>query len=198
MNLEVLKERWSNLSDDIYKASERRAVDRSTLTLMCQIIEENKYKRILEIGTFLGRTACHMAATCAPFGGSVTTINVNRIEYNKAKEMALELGLDNINFMLGDSLNVIPELDGPWDFVFIDGHHSYTYAMGEYNLVKDKMNPVSTIIFDDACKVHPNGKRDGGVPRAVEESGAKLITLGKTIVGLINHGSVNLPTEEGD
>jgi predicted O-methyltransferase YrrM len=183
MNLEILKEKWDLLPNSVKQETTRRGFD--AMEHLCEIVEDNKYVNILEIGTFLGRTTCHLGATCAPLNGKVTTININESEYKYANNLASELGLDNIDFRLGSSLDVIPQLDGDWDFVFIDGHHSYRFAMAEFNLVKDRMKGNAMIIFDDAGGIHCDAKGDGGVPRAVKESGATLTKLGDVVVGII-------------
>jgi len=183
MNLDILKQRWNDLPSSV-KAQSRGF---EGLEDLCNLVKERKCVNILEIGTFLGRTACYMGATCAPLGGKVTTINVNKLEYESAKSLAEELELDNIDFRLGNSLDIIPELDGNWDLVFIDGHHSYKYSMSEYDLVKDRMKPDSIIILDDVNAEHNDSKGDGGVPRTAREVGAKITFFGETKVGIINN-----------
>lgn len=165
MNLEVLKERWQELPLQMRENSEVRACKQ--VPFICEIIAENKYTNILEIGTFLGRTAVHLAAATAPFGGRVTTVNVSAPEITQAKKMAELLGIDNIDFVVGNSLRVVPTLEGDWDFVFIDGLHSHVHSMGDYRRVCDRLRPRATVVMDDARSTHYDSQGDGGVPKTV-------------------------------
>ena len=187
MNLDELKIKWQLLHKDTQKEAARRGCD--AIPFLCDVIISNKYLNILEIGTFLGRTACHMAAACSPFGGVVTTININSDEQTKAAAIASDLGINNIEFVVGDSLQVIPALQGSWDLVFIDGHHSYKYTMGEYKLVCDWLAPKAMIVFDDVSAVHPDSNGDGGVPRTVSEiEGAYRVRSNGTELAVVGRG----------
>jgi len=184
--LDEVRERWSRLPPELRKEVSRRGS--GIVPFLCDLVESNGFTRVLEIGTFKGRTACFVGAACEPFGGRVATINIDASELAAARELAAILGVVNVDFIHGDSVEVIDGLSGPWDLVFVDGAHSHARTRAEYAAVREKMAANSFIVFDDATYVHGDGRRDGGVPCTVREIGAEL-RLGRTFA-LIRSGDV--------
>ena len=152
----------------VYKQRSSPYVDLTYMHLLCAA---NAVKNVVEIGTFRGLSACFMALGVS---GSVHTINRNAAEITSANKLAEDLEIENIVFYEGDSLEVLPSLvtrlDGDFQLGYIDGWHSYEYAMSEYQLLDKSIDKACGLIaFDDAAKVHPDGKDDGGVPRVLEQ-----------------------------
>jgi caffeoyl-CoA O-methyltransferase len=79
-----------------------------------------KPRWILEIGTFTGYSSICMALEL-PDGGRITTCDVNAETTEIARRYATEAGvLDRIDYRLGPAGETIPQLEGPFDLVFID------------------------------------------------------------------------------
>jgi caffeoyl-CoA O-methyltransferase len=77
-------------------------------------------RRVLEVGTFTGYSSICMASAL-PKGGRVITVDVNEATTEIARRYATEAGVvDRIDYRLGPAREILPELDGPFDFVFID------------------------------------------------------------------------------
>ena len=77
-------------------------------------------RRVLEIGTFTGYSSICMASAL-PSGGRVITIDVNEETTEIARGYATEAGVaDRIDYRLGPAREILPELDGPFDLIFID------------------------------------------------------------------------------
>ncbi len=75
---------------------------------------------ILEVGTFTGYSSICMALEL-PAGGRITTCDVNEETTEIARRYATEAGVvDRIDYRLGPASETIPQLDGPFDLVFID------------------------------------------------------------------------------
>ena len=141
------------------------------LVYMHMLCVANRVENVVEIGTFRGLSACFMALGVQ---GTVHTINRSGGEIASAEKLAADLGIMNIVFHEGDSLEVLekilPDLSGTFQLGYIDGWHSYNYAMNEYKLLDAYIDKAAGLIaFDDAAKVHPEGADDGGVPRVLEE-----------------------------
>lgn len=86
-----------------------------------EIIVKNNYKRALEIGTSTGHSAIWIAWALSKTGGKLITIEINEWRHRKAIENFKEAGLlDYIDARLGDAHKIVPELEGPFDFIFID------------------------------------------------------------------------------
>jgi caffeoyl-CoA O-methyltransferase len=77
-------------------------------------------KRVLEIGVFTGWSGIEMARGL-PEGARITALDVNPETTAIAKRYAEELGVgDRIDYRVGDAKQMLRELDGPFDLVFID------------------------------------------------------------------------------
>ena len=94
------------------------AVDGQTLH---DIIVEQKYTRALEIGTSTGHSAIWIAWALSKTGGKLITLEIDEGRYREALENFESAGLSEfIEARLGDAHEMVPELEGPFDFVFSD------------------------------------------------------------------------------
>ena len=76
--------------------------------------------RVLEIGTYTGYSALCMAEGLAE-GGIIHTIDINAELRPRILRFMEKAGFaDRIQLHIGNALEIVPELDGPWDLVFID------------------------------------------------------------------------------
>ncbi len=89
--------------------------------LLYDIIIKNRYKSALEIGTSTGHSSIWIAWALSKTGGRLITIEINRQRYNEALENFRAAGLSEyIDARLADAHELVPELKGPFDFVFCD------------------------------------------------------------------------------
>ncbi len=94
------------------------AVDGQTLH---DIIVKNKYTRALEIGTSTGRSGIWIAWALSKTGGKLITIDIDERRHHQALENFEAAGLSEfIDARLGDAHEIVPALEGPFDFVFSD------------------------------------------------------------------------------
>jgi predicted O-methyltransferase YrrM len=85
------------------------------------IVLKNGYKRALEIGTSTGHSGIWTAWALAKTGGRLVTIDIDEGRYREALANFKEAGLDGyIDARLADAHDLVPRLEGPFDFVFID------------------------------------------------------------------------------
>ncbi len=85
------------------------------------IIVKNGYTRALEIGTSTGHSGTWIAWALSKTGGKLITIDIDERRYNEALENFEEAGLSEfIDARLGDAHEIVPALEGPFDFVFSD------------------------------------------------------------------------------
>lgn len=93
---------------------------------MHNIIIENNYTRALEIGTSTGHSGIWIAWALSKTGGKLITIEVNERRHREAVENFKAAGLsDYIDARLGDAHEIVPELEGPFDFVFSDADKNW-------------------------------------------------------------------------
>jgi caffeoyl-CoA O-methyltransferase len=84
------------------------------------LLRSIKAKRVLELGTFTGYSALTMAENL-PKDGEIITVDINKETVALAKDFwsKSEHG-HKIQSILGSGLEIIPTLEGKFDFVFID------------------------------------------------------------------------------
>ncbi len=104
-------------------------------------------RRILEIGTFTGFSALCLAEGLAP-GGELHTIEVNpELEYLIRRYIGRAGWEDRIRLHIGPAEKIIPDLEGPFDLVFIDAAKQ-EYALF-YELVVDRVRPGGLLLADN-------------------------------------------------
>ena len=92
---------------------------RDVIALLEFICKTSRPKRILEIGTCVGFSALVMRSVC-PMDAQITT--VDRYEYmiGRAKENFKAFAAENISLIEGQAAEVLPQLTGPYDLIFLD------------------------------------------------------------------------------
>jgi caffeoyl-CoA O-methyltransferase len=76
--------------------------------------------KILEIGTFTGYSALCLASGLTQ-NGELHTIELRKEDADRAREyFKLSVWNEQIILHLGNALELVPSLEGPWDLVFID------------------------------------------------------------------------------
>ena len=94
------------------------AVDGQTLH---DIVLRNKYTRALEIGTSTGHSSIWIAWALSKTGGKLITVEIDEQRHREALENFEAAGLSEyIEARLGDAHEIVPALEGPFDFVFSD------------------------------------------------------------------------------
>ena len=85
------------------------------------LIVKHKFTRALEIGTSTGHSGVWIAWALAKTGGRLITIEVDPRRHKIALANFAEAGLDRyIDARLADAHELVPALEGPFDFVFSD------------------------------------------------------------------------------
>ncbi|MEP0713311.1 O-methyltransferase [Algoriphagus sp.] len=104
-------------------------------------------KTILEIGTYTGYSGICMARGLGK-EGKLITLDINDELETMVRGFFEESGLaEQIDYRLGNALEIIPTLPGPFDMVFIDADKC-NYGK-YYDLIIDKLNPGGIILADN-------------------------------------------------
>jgi caffeoyl-CoA O-methyltransferase len=89
--------------------------------ILYNIILQNRYKRALEVGTSTGHSAVWIAWALSKTGGKLITIEIDEGRYRQALGNFREAGLSEyIDARNADAHQLVSDLPGPFDFVFID------------------------------------------------------------------------------
>jgi len=85
------------------------------------LILENKYQRGLEIGTSNGYSGLWLGLAFQETGGELITLEIERKRAEEARENFKKAGLGQvIDARICDAFKEIPEIEGEFDFIFID------------------------------------------------------------------------------
>lgn len=104
-------------------------------------------KSILEIGTFTGYSAICLARGLQT-GGQLTTLDINDELETMVRGFFKESGLSSqIDYRLGNARELLLDIPGPFDLVFIDADKYYYNAY--YELVIDKLRPGGFLLADN-------------------------------------------------
>ncbi|MBI5967911.1 MAG: class I SAM-dependent methyltransferase [Deltaproteobacteria bacterium] len=108
--LDKMRDRWRDFN-----------VPEADGKILYEIIVQNKYKNALEVGTSTGHSAIWIAWALSKTGGKLITIEIDEGRYRQALANFKEAGLSEyIDARLADAHQLVNELPGPFDFVFID------------------------------------------------------------------------------
>jgi len=114
------------------------------LSLLANLL---KPKRILEIGTYTGYSALCLAEGL-PDEGKLITIDVNEELQARVQGYFNDSNYKGqIDYRIGDAMELIPTLPDMWDLVFIDADKKN--YLNYYDLVIERMNPGGIILADN-------------------------------------------------
>jgi len=121
--LEKMTHRWRDLN-----------VPQADGELLYDIVLSHRYTRALEIGTSTGLSGIYIAWALSKTGGKLVTIEIDRDRHAEAVRNFREAGLAAfVDARLADAHELVGELPGPFDFVFIDAdkdwYENYAHAV---------------------------------------------------------------------
>lgn len=148
-------------------------------------------KTIVEIGTYTGYSALCLAEGLQN-GGLLHTIDHNEELYDfQRKYFDRSDFKDQIKQYVGEALDVLVEIKGPFDLVFIDADKA---NYGNYfKAIIDKMNPGGVILSDNVLW---SGKVTE-IPNAKDEDTKALITYNQMMNEDPRIETVLLPIRDG-
>jgi caffeoyl-CoA O-methyltransferase len=126
--------------------------------LLYDLVLKHGYKRALEIGTSTGHSGTWIAWALSKTGGKLITVEIDPGRHAEAVAHFKEAGLaDYVDARLGDAHKIVPELPGPFDFVFSDADKDWyiNYAKA----VIPKLEPGGCLASHN---ISPRGRGFGG------------------------------------
>jgi predicted O-methyltransferase YrrM len=148
-------------------------------------------KTILEIGTYTGYSALCLAEGLQT-GGMLHTIDHNEELYDfQRKYFDRSNHKDQIKQYVGEALDVLAEIQGPFDLVFIDADKA-NYS-NYFKAIIDKMNPGGVILSDNVLW---SGKVTE-IPNPKDEDTKALIAYNQMMIEDPRIETVLLPIRDG-
>lgn len=116
-----------------------------TLEKLKEILENEKPKRILEIGTAIGYSASRFAEYSEAI---IDTIEIDEERAKEAIENIKNIGFeDRINVYIGNAVEILPTLTEKYDLIFIDA------AKSKYSIFLEEglrlINPKGLVVADN-------------------------------------------------
>ena len=148
--------------------------------ILNKVVREGQPKRILEVGTLIGYSAILMGKALGKEAHLITIeIDADNAEIAKENIRKAEI-LPTVEVLVGDAIEVIPELEGRFDLIFIDAEKEK--YLDYLRLIEDKLHRGSIIVADNVARaptyldyVRSSGKYSSGFVRV----GAVRITQHK-------------------
>jgi predicted O-methyltransferase YrrM len=89
--------------------------------LLGLLVRATGARRILELGTANGYSAIFLVRACRQTGGRLLTLEWEPAMADRARTNLERAGLNELGEVrVGDALEIIRNLDGPWDLIFMD------------------------------------------------------------------------------
>lgn len=108
--------------------------------VLFDLVVAHGFRRGLEIGTSTGRSTLWIAWAMSKTGGHLTTIEIDPRRHAQARENLAAAGLDGfVDARLGDAHELVPALEGPFDFVFSDADKDWYTRY--FDAVDPKLQP---------------------------------------------------------
>jgi predicted O-methyltransferase YrrM len=119
--------------------------------LLFRLAKQYQPQTILELGTSLGITTCYLAK--ANSAAHIITIEGSKSIAELAQSNFNKLQLNNISLLQGNFDDLLPSaingLATPIDLAYIDGNHRYNATINYFNLLLQKTNTNTIMVFDD-------------------------------------------------
>lgn len=117
--------------------------------LLYALVRATRPATVVEFGMSFGISAIHLASAVRDNGsGRVVTTELNAAKIAAAKQTFARTGLDDVITVLeGDALVTLAELDGPVDFVLLDGWKDLYLPVIE--LLEPRLSPGVLIVADN-------------------------------------------------
>ena len=124
--------------------------------------------RVLEIGTYTGYSALCIAEGISENGKIITIDSNKELESFTRTYFSKSKFNDQIEFIVGNALNVIPQLEETWDLIFIDADKEN--YLNYYELVLKNVRKGGFIIADNVLwsgkvtqEISPNDNETSGI-----------------------------------
>lgn len=153
--------------------------------LIYSLIKKYEVESFLEIGFGRGYgTLCAAMAMEELGNGKIVTIDPNFDQdfLNHLKRVFPQEWFERISFMQGTSQEILPTLQEDFDFVYIDGDHTYDGVKYDWENTKDRFNKF--LLFDDYHL--PSKKEENDIECAklideIEDKTKQLIIMDRRI-----------------
>lgn len=115
------------------------------------LVESTRVRRGVEVGTATGYGAMLMGLAFERNGGQLTTVDIDPQMVAAARKNLADMQLqDTVSVVEGDALEVLPQLQGEYDFLFLDAlKNDY---LKYFRAMEPKLVPGAVIVADNVIQ----------------------------------------------
>ncbi len=136
------------ITQDLGHWERARSLNPDSAQLLHVVARAMGAQRILEIGTSVGYSTVFLALAAQATGGHVTTLELMPAKFAMAQANLAQGELSPfVTQRLGDALELLPGLPGPWDLVFMDAEKDLYLSL--WPLIKDSVRPGGLVVSDN-------------------------------------------------
>ncbi len=147
-NLLIDMKHQAYITQDLGHWERARSLRPESAQLLNIVARSMGARHILEIGTSVGYSTIFLALAAQAAGGHVTTLELMPAKFEAAKANLAQGGLSQfVTQHLGDALELLPGLPGPWDLVFVDAEKELYEPL--WLLIKDNIRPGGLVVSDN-------------------------------------------------
>ncbi len=120
--------------------------------MMLRILVESRVaKRGVEVGAASGFGAINMGIGFERTGGKLYSLELDPARAAETRSNLEKVGLENtVTVMQGDALQILPKLEGEFDFIFIDA--AKPDYMKYLKAIEPKLKPGAVVVADNVIK----------------------------------------------
>lgn len=159
------------------------SVGREAGTLLYLLATGAQSRRILELGSSYGYSTVWLAAAARTTGGKVLSLELKDFKIEHARQALVRAGLSSrVEFHMGDCLESLKTLPGPFDFVLLDVWKDAYIPC--FELVHPKLAPGGVICADNMLlpeAVRPQAEAYRKRVRAAGDMDSVLLEVGNGI-----------------
>jgi predicted O-methyltransferase YrrM len=122
------------------------------------LVQASRAKRGVEVGTADGYGAIYMGIAFERTGGHLVTLEIDPTMVQAARENIRKTGLEKtITVVEGDALKTIPQLEGEFDFVYLDARKAD--YLKYFQALSPKLSKNAVVVADNVIS-SANAMRD--------------------------------------
>jgi predicted O-methyltransferase YrrM len=154
---ELLREMETHGKENDARVSERPRMmlnlEPASAELLSILVRASGVTRTLEVGTSNAYSTIWLAWSLAPSGGKLISIDRNPDKHALARENLRRAGmLERVELRTGNAAEIVQQLDGPFDLVFLDADRRMFPEILQIAL--PKLAPKALVIADNVLS-HP-------------------------------------------